>query len=328
MLEMKEYPNVVFIRTTECCNLKCIQCDYHKNKLNDNKNNITLDDKIRILKEIKDWNKDIRISLTGGEPFVRKDIFYVLAKECKKIGLKASLTTNGTLISNDEIKSILDLELDFILISIDSNNEEIHNNIRGDKKAFSLTTNFARNIIKMRNTENSNTKIFVSTLLGKHNLNNIREVVKFFKEIGFDGIYFQAIQPNFSSEFKENWMDESPLFPTYEEAKKGIDEILKIKNKDNIISQAREQFEDMLTYFKNPLELPFEKCEANNSTIIINDNGETQFCFDMSRLGLKTCGNVKEKTLREIWDSNKEIRKKMSKCRYGCGMMNCHYKED
>ena len=87
MLEMKEYPNVVI------------------------------------------WSvyNVIIIKITGGEPFVRKDIFYALAN-------------------------------------------------RGDKKAFSLTTNFARNIIKMRNIENSNTKIFVSTLLGKHNLNNIREI--------------------------------------------------------------------------------------------------------------------------------------------------------
>ncbi len=84
----------------------------------------------------------------------------------------------------------------------------------------------------------------------------------------------------------------------------------------------------MLTYFKNPFELPFKKCEAMNTLFIINEDGETQFCFDMARLGVKSCGNVRTETLKEIWDKNKELREKMSRCTYGCGIMNCHYKEE
>jgi len=84
----------------------------------------------------------------------------------------------------------------------------------------------------------------------------------------------------------------------------------------------------MLVYFKNPFKLPFKKCEAMNSTIIINNNGDTQFCFDMERVGLKSCGNIKDYTLKEIWNNNLEIRKKMGNCQYGCGIMNCHYKEE
>lgn len=315
MEEMKENPNIVFIKTTECCNLKCIQCDYHKNRENV-EGNITLEDKINIIHEIKEWDDNIRVSLTGGEPFVRKDIFYKLAEECKKTGVKASVTTNGTLIKSEELKKILDLNLDFILISIDSNEEKVHNNIRGVQNAFELTTTFARNIIKLRNKINSKTKIYVSTLLGKHNLNNIEKLVEFFREIGFDGIFFQAIQPNFSSDFDDKWIDNSPLYPTYEEAEEGINKILELKNKYDIISQTKEQFEDMLVYFKNPLKLPFRKCEAMNSTMIINDNGEVQFCFDMERVGKRTAGNIKDKTLREIWNDNLELRKKMRRCQF------------
>lgn len=327
MIELKETPNIIFLKTTECCNLKCIQCDYHKNKEN-LKDSITLEDKINLIYQIKEWDDNIRISFTGGEPFVRKDIFYRLAEECKKLNLNASVTTNGTLIKDDELEKILNLKLNFILISIDSNDENVHNSIRGVQDAFERTTSFAKNIISLRNKIKSNTKIYASTLLGKHNLKNIGEVIEFFKEIGFDGIFFQAIQPNFSSEFDDKWIDNSPLFPTYDEAENGINEILKLKDKYDIISQTKEQFEDMKIYFKNPLKLPFTKCEAMNSTMIINDNGEVQFCFDMERVGLKSCGNIKDYSLNEIWDNNLEIRNKMGNCQFGCGIMNCHYKED
>lgn len=329
MKEMRKTPNVIFMKVTECCNLKCVQCDYHKNKEVNDPNYITIEDKINLINQIKQWDNNIRISFTGGEPFVRKDILFKLAEECKRLGIKSSVTTNGTLIKDEDLNKILDLKFDFILISIDSNKEEIHNNIRGDKNAFKATTTFARDIIALRNNIKSNTKIYVSTLLGKHNLNDIENVVRFFNEIGFDGIFFQAIQPNFSSEFANDWIDNSPLFPTYEEAENGINKILDLKVKYDVISQTKEQFDDMLIYFKNPLKLPFKKCEAMNSTMIINDNGETQFCFDLERVDKrKSCGNVKKMSLSEIWNTNIELRQKMAECQFGCGIMNCHYKEE
>lgn len=104
--------------------------------------------------------------------------------------------------------------------------------------------------------------------------------------------------------------------------------ILKLKEEHNIIIQTNEQFEDILVYFKNPFKLPFKKCEAMNTTIIINNNGETQFCFDMERLGLKSCGNIKDFSLKEIWDNNLEIRNIMGNSLFGCGIMNCHYKNE
>lgn len=56
--------------------------------------------------------------------------------------------------------------------------------------------------------------------------------------------------------------------------------------------------------------------------------GDVQFCFDMERVGKKVAGNVKNNTLKEIWNDNLELRKKMQKCNFGCGIMNCHYKEE
>ena len=120
----------------------------------------------------------------------------------------------------------------------------------------------------------------------------------------------------------------NPLYPSYEQAENGIKKIVTLKESHSIIVQTKEQFKDMLIYFKNPLKLPFQKCKAMNSTIIINDNGETQFCFDMERLGKKSAGNIKRKTLREIWNGNIELRKKMANCQFGCGIMNCHHKEE
>lgn len=119
-MNLSKNPSVIFKKTTDCCNLKCIQCDYHKNKLNENENNLSLEEKKQLLNEIKEWNSDIRISLTGGEPFVQKKVFWELAEKCKELNLRASVTTNGTLIREDEYSKILDLNLEFILISIDS----------------------------------------------------------------------------------------------------------------------------------------------------------------------------------------------------------------
>lgn len=327
-MNLSKNPSVIFLKTTDCCNLKCIQCDYHKNKLNENENNLSLEEKKQLLNEIKEWNSDIRISLTGGEPFVQKKVFWELAEKCKELNLRASVTTNGTLIREDEYSKILDLNLEFILISIDSDLPEIHNKIRGDKTAYDKVVKFSKDIIELRNKSKNKTAVCASVLLGKQSLSRIENIVKFLDTLGFDEIFFQAIQPNFSSSYKENWTEDNCLYPTLEEAKKGIEKIIELKKKYKIIKQTEEQFKDMLTYFKNPFELPFAKCEAMNNLLIINEDGSVQFCFDMERLGKKSCGNVREKSLKEIWENNIEIREKMSKCKYGCGIMNCHYKEE
>lgn len=118
----------------EQCNLRCVHCyqeEYGCNELS-RENSFAIAEIMK--KTLKKWNKFGRISLTGGEPFLQKDLlvdlvdFFNRSDQFSRIGV----LTNGTLI-DDAIASRLKPydKLHEIQVSIDGSNASIHDQIRG-----------------------------------------------------------------------------------------------------------------------------------------------------------------------------------------------------
>jgi radical SAM protein with 4Fe4S-binding SPASM domain len=65
----------------------------------------------------------------GAEPFIREDFLEILT-HAKRLSLPVSFTTNGTLLSKEQIEVIVELGIDSINLSIDGP-ETIHDTLRG-----------------------------------------------------------------------------------------------------------------------------------------------------------------------------------------------------
>ena len=62
-----------------------------------------------------------KVRVTGGEPFVRKDIFSFLEKLCAIETLSdISITTNGALLNKDKIQALIDLGIKRLNFSLDT----------------------------------------------------------------------------------------------------------------------------------------------------------------------------------------------------------------
>ena len=84
---------VIFFVTNKC-NSKCKHCFYWRN-LNSNKNELTLEE---IDKITKNSGKIQVLLLSGGEPFLRKDLFEIISLFIKNAGVKViSIPTNAIL---------------------------------------------------------------------------------------------------------------------------------------------------------------------------------------------------------------------------------------
>jgi len=119
---------------TNKCNLRCSHC-YQNNYTN------SLDMSIQELKDIANklfpilskWKKKGDISITGGEPFIRKDLFPFLeyldsSQEISHL----HILSNGTLITDEVIEGLKKFtKLDSIQISLDGSYPETHDRIRG-----------------------------------------------------------------------------------------------------------------------------------------------------------------------------------------------------
>lgn len=128
----KEKHNFVFtFAITNKCNLYCRHCSYNAQYVNDSNYSERLSTKeIKKIFEEMLRLKPKAISLTGGEPLMRKDFFELLIYLRNRYNGIISIMTNGTLISKENV-NLLAHYASQIDISIDGVNEYTCSQIRG-----------------------------------------------------------------------------------------------------------------------------------------------------------------------------------------------------
>ncbi|MBR8842411.1 radical SAM protein [Pseudoalteromonas sp. JC3] len=125
------------IQITEKCNLKCAHCFVSARKYGDTIPYVDI--KNKILPQLIKSNV-ISVSLTGGEPMIHPEINKII-KLFIENNIKVTLCTNGTLISENQIKEYQSIGGVFFNISLDGFSSQSHGKFRGDKNSFYETKN-------------------------------------------------------------------------------------------------------------------------------------------------------------------------------------------
>jgi len=132
---------VVVWNVTRRCNLKCIHCYAHA-KDSAFKNELTTDEGKAVLDDLAQFGVPV-ILFSGGEPVMRKDL-PELAHYAVEHGMRAVISTNGTLITPEKARLFKEIGLSYVGISIDGM-EEVNDRFRGVKGAFQNALNGIRN---------------------------------------------------------------------------------------------------------------------------------------------------------------------------------------
>lgn len=133
---MSENDNIFYFQwhITDRCNLRCRHC-YQDNYTGDTEVSIQELEDIadELFHTLSKWNKKGDFSITGGEPFFRKDLFTFLEYlNSSDEVYNLDILTNGTIITNEIIKNLKNIsKLRRIQISLDGSSPEIHDKIRG-----------------------------------------------------------------------------------------------------------------------------------------------------------------------------------------------------
>lgn len=178
-------PRGIIFEITYRCNLRCKMCGYYgeKGTRPDPKEELSLANIKKILDDICSFSPFITI--TGGEPLVRKDIINVL-EFIKERNLKFGLITNGTLMNTDIAKNLALLDPNFINVSIDGP-EMIHEKVRGNN-----TFNRAIEGIKLLKN-NGYSKITINCVISNINFEHLVEMVNLANELDVN-LQYQHLQ--------------------------------------------------------------------------------------------------------------------------------------
>lgn len=159
---------------TERCNLRCKHC-YHDTYSSENE--LVSDELVMVVHEIEKaltaWNKTGSISLTGGEPFLRRADLYMIMDLLDKsppIGYYDVLT-NGSLIDENDISKLKDhKKLRRIQLSLEAPNQALNDRIR-DKNAYDTSIKAIR---KLKRAEFS---VAIMMTLSRLNMDYIDDIV-------------------------------------------------------------------------------------------------------------------------------------------------------
>ena len=118
----------VYIEPTSLCNLNCITCV--RNVWSDETGNMDMDTFYTIVRQLKDFPDIQDVTLAGfGEPLYHPEILR-MARAIKDMGLELTINTNGTLLNQDLAEELVNIELDRIIISLDSGHAQLFGDIR------------------------------------------------------------------------------------------------------------------------------------------------------------------------------------------------------
>jgi 12,18-didecarboxysiroheme deacetylase len=123
---------VVVWNMTRACNLKCIHCYAHAVAKHDGRE-LNTEEGQALIDDLATYGVPVLL-FSGGEPLVRKDLVS-LARYAVAKGMRAVISTNGTLINKKIAGDLKDVGLSYVGVSLDGL-EEVNDRFRGRRGAF------------------------------------------------------------------------------------------------------------------------------------------------------------------------------------------------
>ncbi len=168
--ETHQKPVVVW-NTTQRCNLHCMHC-YSKSENQIYPNELTTNEAKDFVKDLSEFKVPVLL-FSGGEPLLRHDLFEV-ASYATKAGIRAVLSTNGTLITEAKANHLKNAGFSYVGVSLDGIGET-NNKFRGNPQAFELAVAGIRNCIK------AGVKTGLRFTVTKYNLKDVPEIFDFIE---------------------------------------------------------------------------------------------------------------------------------------------------
>ena len=164
---------VVVWNVTRQCNLKCVHCYAHA-KDESFENELSFEEGKMLIDDLAGFGVPVLL-FSGGEPLVRKDLPDLAAYAVEK-GMRAVISTNGTLITKKMARTLKEIGLSYVGISLDGM-ETINDRFRGVRGAFDKAMQ------GIRNSQEAGIKVGLRFTINKANVQEIPSIFDLLEEM-------------------------------------------------------------------------------------------------------------------------------------------------
>ena len=176
---------VVVWNLTRTCNLRCLHC-YSDSEARTYPGELNHVECRALLKDLAGFGVPA-VLLSGGEPLARPDVFE-LAQYARELGLKVTLSTNGTLIDAIKASRIRAAGFTYVGISLDGIGS-VNDYFRGRVGAFERAVKGIRNCVTVGQ------KVGLRLTLTPHNVRDLEAIFDFIEQEGIQRACFYHLVP-------------------------------------------------------------------------------------------------------------------------------------
>ena len=179
------------------------------------------------LKQLKSMVGNYKLSFAGGEILLKKDVFEIF-EICNRENISFGVTTNGILLSSDNVNKLLEFNPMNINISLDSLKNDVYQQIRGVPALEHVKSNI-QYLMGHKEIGVKNIKVYFKTVVNNFNLNELHEIAQYAMDQKTAGITFDPIKRPLKLSMKTAEQFEAMTNIDKEQLQKAIRKLIHLK---------------------------------------------------------------------------------------------------
>jgi heme b synthase len=281
--------------TTRNCNLACVHCRASATS-GPYSGELDTGEAFRMLDQVTEIGRPIVI-LTGGEPLLREDIFDIAAYGSKQ-GLRMVMAPNGTLLTEDIARRLVDCGIKRVSISLDGASAAVHDRFRKVEGAFEGA------LKGMEMARRANLDFQVNTTITRTNLDQIPAIQQLAIKLGAVAHHIFLLVPTGRGKYiVDSAIDaveyEQTLNWFYDQRDKTPLELKATcaPHYYRILRQRAKEEGKTVSFKTHGLDAVTRGCLGGIGFCFVSHRGDVQPCGFLD----VNCGNVRQRSFADIW---------------------------
>ncbi|MGH9736246.1 MAG: radical SAM/SPASM domain-containing protein [Candidatus Acidiferrales bacterium] len=254
------------------CNERCDHCYLE----HDDKGEMTTAEIFSLLDQMAGAGV-LFLTLSGGEPLMRRDLFDIIAR-ARDLTFQIKLKTNAVMIREEQAKRLRALGVDKVQISVYSHRPEVHDAITR------LPGSLKRTIGAIRFLRSQGLNVIVANVLMRYNLHDGPEVQKLAREL--DAKY--TLDPTITPMMDGN--------TSVLQLRIGRDDLANVLHNPDLVGDVDQFCAPPAPVDESTMDdIP---CSAGHTSCYISPYGDVYPCVQFP----VPCGNVRSERFIDIWE--------------------------
>jgi MoaA/NifB/PqqE/SkfB family radical SAM enzyme len=288
------------VESAIACNLKCIMCPWREMAKKAENRGIMTPAVWQAIRPYLDRVQSVDFT-GGGEPLLQPKLAEWIA-DATKAGCETGFLSNGLLLTQDKLASILDAGIDWICISMDGATPEMYNKIRVGSDFDRVYENVS-NIARLR--KGVPPKTMINFVLMDINVNQMEEIVRLAADLGIDQVNFKQCDVIRNQQAKGLGLFAGEETKEIRQLQKSLDKARRLAKKLDIETTA---------FAFTPQELAVCEQDPRDSMFIRHDGtvapcinlalgGPTTFLGDEATMPSVHYGRLPGDDLMDLWET-------------------------